>query len=427
MRKKGRISGLRWTFLKLNFLPVFLFTLIVTSFASSSFAASMRREMESELRDLNDAVAVVFDMMYPGDYTVVGEGDELLFYKGDHLINGDYSVIDAVKEKAGVDITLTYKSTRVITTLTDANGNRMTGTTVNNVITREVTDNREGHFYPKVSISREDYFAYYAPLINSDGTCIGMLFVAKPAKEVNKLVWRSVFPILLAALAVAVLTVLIVTVFSDKFLSTLIKIESLLNKTSNGNLTAELEPEVLKREDELGDMGRYVVQMQRSLRDLIERDQLTGLYNRRYVQMKLEHVQKKSLETGVPFSVAIGDIDFFKRVNDTYGHECGDAVLVDVSARMTEMMKGRGFVARWGGEEFLLVFESYRLDMAADCLEDLLKILRSRTVAFQNEKVKVTMTFGVVEGSDDLLDHIIADADKKLYYGKNNGRNQVVQ
>ena len=65
--------------------------------------------------------------------------------------------------------------------------------------------------------------------------------------------------------------------------------------------------------------------------------------------------------------------------------------------------------------------------MAADCLEDLLKILRSRTVAFQNEKVKVTMTFGVVEGSDDLLDHIIADADKKLYYGKNNGRNQVVQ
>ena len=340
MRKKGRISGLRWTFLKLNFLPVFLFTLIVTSFASSSFAASMRREMESELRDLNDAVAVVFDMMYPGDYTVVGEGDELLFYKGDHLINGDYSVIDAVKEKAGVDITLTYKSTRVITTLTDANGNRMTGTTVNNVITREVTDNREGHFYPKVSISREDYFAYYAPLINSDGTCIGMLFVAKPAKEVNKLVWQSVFPILLVALAVAVLTVLIVTVFSDKFLSTLIKIESLLNKTSNGNLTAELEPEVLKREDELGDMGRYVVQMQRSLRDLIERDQLTGLYNRRYVQMKLEHVQKKSLETGVPFSVAIGDIDFFKRVNDTYGHECGDAVLVDVSARMTEMMKG---------------------------------------------------------------------------------------
>ena len=174
-------------------------------------------------------------------------------------------------------------------------------------------------------------------------------------------------------------------------------------------------------------MGRYVVRMQRSLRDLIELDQLTGLYNRRYVQRKLELVQNKSIETGVPFSVAIGDIDFFKKVNDTYGHECGDAVLMDVSARMRELMKGRGFAARWGGEEFLLVFESYRLEMAADSLEDLLNVIRSRTIAFQGEKVKVTMTFGVVEGSGDRLDSIIGSADEKLYYGKNNGRNQVVR
>lgn len=427
MKKKGRISGLRWTFLKLSFLPVFLFTLIVTVFIAGSFARIMRREVENGLEDLNSAVSVAYDMMYPGDYTVVEDQDELYFYKGDHLINGDFSIIDTVKEKTGVDITISYQNVRIITTLTDKNQNRYTGTKVSNVITREVLESKVGKFYPKVSIGGENYFAYYSPLINSDGTSIGMLFIAKPSREVDKLVWRSIFPIIMIALVIAILAVLIVTIFSNNFLLTLIKIESLLKKTSNGDLTAELEPEVLKREDELGDMGRYVIRMQRSLRELIELDQLTGLYNRRYVQRKMERVQKKSLETGVPFSVAIGDIDFFKRVNDTYGHECGDAVLMDVSARMKELMKGRGFVARWGGEEFLLIFESYHLDMAADCLEDLLGVLRSRTVAFQDEKVKVTMTFGVVEGSDDLLDHIIGAADAKLYHGKNNGRNQVVR
>ena len=316
MKKKGRISGLRWTFLKLSFLPVFLFTLIVTVFIAGSFARIMRREVENGLEDLNSAVSVAYDMMYPGDYTVVEDQDELYFYKGDHLINGDFSIIDTVKEKTGVDITLSYQNVRIITTLTDKNQNRYTGTKVSNVITREVLESKVGKFYPKVSIGGENYFAYYSPLINSDGTSIGMLFIAKPSREVDKLVWRSIFPIIMIALVIAILAVLIVTIFSNNFLLTLIKIESLLKKTSNGDLTAELEPEVLKREDELGDMGRYVIRMQRSLRELIELDQLTGLYNRRYVQRKMERVQKKSLETGVPFSVAIGDIDFFKRVND---------------------------------------------------------------------------------------------------------------
>lgn len=427
MEKRSRGGGLRMTFLKLSILPILLLTLIVTVFAAGSFARTMRREVETSLRDLNGAVSAAYDMIYPGDYTVTEEAGELYLFKGDHQINEDYSVIDKIKENTGADITISYQSVRVITTLMDENQNRLTGTTVSNSITKEVLEGKVGKFYQKVPIGGQNYFAYYAPLINSDGSSVGMLFVAKPSKEVERLVWRSILPIIGGALAVATVMILIVTVFSNRFLLALIKIESLLKKTANGDLTAELEQEVQQREDELGDMGRYVVRMQRSLRDLIELDQLTGLYNRRYVQRKLELVQNKSIETGVPFSVAIGDIDFFKKVNDTYGHECGDAVLMDVSARMRELMKGRGFAARWGGEEFLLVFESYRLEMAADSLEDLLNVIRSRTIAFQGEKVKVTMTFGVVEGSGDRLDSIIGNADEKLYYGKNNGRNQVVR
>ncbi len=426
MEKRSRGGGLRMTFLKLSVLPILLLTLIVTLFAAGSFARTMRREVENELKNLNGAVSAAYDMIYPGDYTVVEELDELYLFKGKHQINEDYSVIDKIKENTGADITISYQNVRVITTLMDENHDRLAGTKVSSSITREVLEGKVGKFYPKVPIGGENYFAYYAPLINSDGSSVGMLFVAKPSKEVDRLIWKSITPIVAGALVVAAVMILIITVFSNKFLSTLIEIENLLKKTANGELNAELEPEVLKRGDELGDMGRNVIRMQRSLRDLIELDQLTGLYNRRYVQRKLEQVQKKSMETGIPFSVAIGDIDFFKKVNDTYGHECGDAVLMDASARMRELMKGRGFAARWGGEEFLLVFENYRLEMAADSLEDLLRVIRSRTISFQDEKVKITMTFGVAEGDSGQLDHIIGKADEKLYHGKNNGRNQVV-
>lgn len=427
MERKSKIGGLRWTFLKMSVLPIFLLTLIVTVFAASSFASTMHREVENGLESLNSALAVTFDMMYPGDYSVVEDESGLYFYKGDHLLNGDFSIVDTVKERTGVEITVSCRNVRVITTLMDAQQNRLIDTRVSSTIAREVMEGQVGRFYPKVPIGGDNYYAYYAPLINSDGTSVGMLFVAKPSREVELLVRRSILPIVGVSLLFAGLMILIITLFSNRFLLVFMKIDTLLKKTANGELSVDLEPEVMKRRDELGEMGRYVVRMQHSLRELVETDQLTGLYNRRYAQRRLQQLQEKRVRDGNSFCVAIGDIDFFKKVNDTYGHECGDVVLADVAARLKELMKGRGFAARWGGEEFLLVFEYYSLEQTADALEGLLNELRGREITYRDQRVKVTMTVGAAEGSGEMIDHIIREADQKLYYGKNNGRNQVVK
>ena len=426
--EKGKRSGsLKWTFLKLIILPIFFMMLIITIFSANSFAGSMRSEVENGLRHLNSTVLTMYDMIYPGDYFMVEDQSGLYLFKGEHQINGDFSIIDAIKEKTGVEITIAYNDVRVITTLMDDEQNRLIGTRINSAIVREVIGEGAGKFYPRISVGGENYFGYYAPLLNSDGTIVGMLFVAKPSEEVEKLVWRSIRPMIWIALVSMVFAGIIAVAFSNKLLYAIMKIENLLKKTANGDLQTELDPAVLKREDELGDMGRYVIRMQKSLRELVEQDQLTGLHNRRSAEKKLKQTQKRNLESGVPFCVAIADIDFFKRVNDTYGHECGDVVLMDVSARLREQMRGKGFAARWGGEEFLLVFDSYRLDQAADCLEGLLGELRKRVIRYRDTAVQVTMTIGVAEGSDDLLDHIIRSADEKLYYGKEHGRNQIVQ
>ena len=169
--------------------------------------------------------------------------------------------------------------------------------------------------------------------------------------------------------------------------------------------------------------------MQNALRELIEQDLLTGLNNRRSGEKLLKQLQNDCEKEGYPFCIAIGDIDHFKHVNDTYGHACGDAVLSEVSSIMKMYMKRKGIVARWGGEEFLLAFKEMEIADSVECLEELLEEIRGTVITYSDEvSVSVTMTFGIVQGNPDInIDHIIREADDKLYYGKNNGRNQIVQ
>ena len=196
---------------------------------------------------------------------------------------------------------------------------------------------------------------------------------------------------------------------------------------TNGNLHAELDSYVLKRSDELSEMGKHAVKMQKSLRELVEQDILTKLYNRRSGEKMARQIQDEYRRSGIPFCVALGDVDYFKKVNDTYGHECGDIVLVHLADQLKEHMRRRGFAARWGGEEFLLVFQNSNLEDTVKSVEELMENIRSSAIGYQNEKeIHITMTFGVVEGSEDKIDHIIRESDTKLYLGKKQGRDQIV-
>ena len=172
----------------------------------------------------------------------------------------------------------------------------------------------------------------------------------------------------------------------------------------------------------------------RKLNNLADTDPLTKLPNRRYVLRHIEECISNSSDPICP-TVAIGDIDFFKKVNDTYGHEAGDRVLEILSELFQKTMEPYGLCARWGGEEFLFFFEHLNLDNAFYVLNDLLEKIRLTVIPFGEQQIKVTMTFGV---EDALLkrsaqveipkqvDSVIQKADKKLYMGKQQGRNQIV-
>lgn len=166
----------------------------------------------------------------------------------------------------------------------------------------------------------------------------------------------------------------------------------------------------------------------KELRHVASTDPLTKVWNRFHM---LEHVDKcvKRYRKGEMqfMSLAIGDIDFFKHVNDTYGHECGDEVLRSLSHLFDEQTRGIGAVARWGGEEFLFLFENMNGDEAWTVLSSIQTKVNRLDILYEGEVHHVTMTFGLAEFDfERSLDDNIKQADDKLYQGKARGRNRII-
>lgn len=176
------------------------------------------------------------------------------------------------------------------------------------------------------------------------------------------------------------------------------------------------------------EMEQKLIQYNEKLHLQASIDPLTGLLNRRsmkeYLEKAIDSCRKRKIEN---LSVAIGDIDFFKRVNDTYGHECGDIVLKDIAAIFKESLKTCGVVSRWGGEEFLFVFNGLNGDEALIILEELRGRLKRMTIPYKGEMIKVTMTFGLSEFDfHQGIDYSINEVDRKLYEGKEAGRDRII-
>ena len=170
-----------------------------------------------------------------------------------------------------------------------------------------------------------------------------------------------------------------------------------------------------------------IVAYSKKLEQLAGADALTGLSNRRRMQDHLSIMAEKYPTQNQPFSIAICDIDFFKMVNDTYGHDAGDYILTSLATIFKEFMAGKGTPARWGGEEFLLVFDRMNGDDVFAELSRLKSQIEKTEFQYKTNTIHITMTFGLEEYDFYAgIKETIARADEKLYQGKNQGRNCVV-
>lgn len=157
-------------------------------------------------------------------------------------------------------------------------------------------------------------------------------------------------------------------------------------------------------------------------------DALTLLPNRRGILAYLDQLFDKNQDTQEVhrFSIVIGDVDLFKKVNDQFGHECGDVVLKEISRVFSDFMKDKGQVSRWGGEEFLFVFDHFNKEETSQQLESLNERIKKLVLIYEEHPIHIALTYGVAEYCGGDYHHTIMQADQKLFVGKRSGRNQIV-
>lgn len=164
----------------------------------------------------------------------------------------------------------------------------------------------------------------------------------------------------------------------------------------------------------------------KKLTTLANTDPLTELYNRRGMQKRVERAIFDAEEENTTFCLVLGDIDNFKILNDTYGHECGDYILIRIATTIRELIRENDFTCRWGGEEILILFNNCKEERAAEIAEKIRHHIETNEVEYRGQKVFFTMTFGIQEYiSGYRADELIRLADMKMYVGKRKGKNRV--
>lgn len=151
-------------------------------------------------------------------------------------------------------------------------------------------------------------------------------------------------------------------------------------------------------------------------------DALTGIFNRRILFERLDYEMKRTERTQKPLSVVLMDIDYFKQVNDQYGHLVGDQVLIQVAKLIQQSVRKTDIVGRYGGEEFLILLPDCSTSEGSKVAE---KIRMAIKEAVFETDLKVTISGGVAEYQNQSIEKLVEDADNRLYEAKRNGRNVV--
>lgn len=173
------------------------------------------------------------------------------------------------------------------------------------------------------------------------------------------------------------------------------------------------------------------MEYERKILEISNKDPLTNVYNRRYVFNRAEEIIEEYKRLGKLFSVCIIDIDHFKVVNDTYGHQIGDKVLKELTRILDENLRPYDILGRYGGEEFIILLNNTEQEESILIIKRILEIVRKETMIFSDVEINITFSAGIshceeIDKEDILIDDLVKIADLRMYKAKQTGRNKIV-
>lgn len=257
--------GISQKLLAMCLLPMIVICICITIFSSSALKSSIEDEIEKSLQIVATSVNETYTNLYEGDYHVDQTGRVT---KGEKTISGENQLIDGLKEQTGFEVSFMFGNMRLITTVRNSNGSRANGTPTDGDIYKQI-ETGETVYVKDFEITTGKYYAYYQPLVNSDGSVIGAIEVAKEASTVEKIISGQVVQIVIFAVCFVVIAALCVLVMSHAMVRTTKEIHKFLNRLINGELDARPNSKELAGADELGDIYRIAVKLQETLRKIV--------------------------------------------------------------------------------------------------------------------------------------------------------------
>lgn len=409
--------SLIFAIMRMSVLPLAILGIIMTVYSQNSVREGMIFEVEKNLSGIAHNIISAYNIQDAGEFSY--ENGRIM--KGETEFTSDYRLLDDIKNDTGADVTIFIGNERCLTTLVDEDGDRLVGSRVSKQVEEVVFGEGEEYFSESVDVMGEEYFGYYVPIRNDADEVVGISFAGKSVDTVNTSMQFMIQGNVIICLFIIIFVGVICNTSAQKMVEAIQGIKEFLGNVAKGDFSHRMPGQVLRRRDELAEMGEYAVSVSQSLDDMISRDPLTKLLNRRAGLIQLNNRTHQD-----DFTIVMADIDFFKNVNDTYGHEMGDAVLCFVADGFQRMMQDIGFSVRWGGEEFLLGFDGNVEQMKA-LLENFRKEMAKKKFVQNDREFSVSVTFGIAAcQKTETFEKAIQRADTLLYYGKEHGRDQIV-
>lgn len=341
-QKKGLgIHSFLTELLLICIVPLVVLAIVIILVASNNMKSGLQQQAIQTLQSTVTAVKTAYVNLNDGDFYVDENGN---FMKGDYNITEHMATIDEYTDGLVTDVTLFFGDTRMATSLLDTSGNRIIGTqAVAQVIETVLNKGQEFTSYD-TTINNQNYYCYYTPLENPDGSIIGMVFAGQPSEEIDSFIKEKTTNVTTMAILCAVIIAIIVMFISKRVVKILMGMEYLVNELAEGNLTCEMDAKILKRRDEFGHSAQGMAKLQEELRKIIGHIQESAGQVLKDGN-KLEGIAVQASTTAEEVSSAVEDISKGAQsqaedteVATTQVNQMGDLIqaIVDNVARLNE-------------------------------------------------------------------------------------------
>lgn len=259
----GMSVGMQIMFLAL--LPMLIVSVVITILADRSMKEGMQQQSLQGLEQLAESVGAAYDNLAEGDWQL--KGDEL--YKGTVNLSASIEKMDGFVADNDADVTIFYGDTRYLTTLLNKDGTRNIGTKASGSVVKTVLQNGKDFEATDLVINGENYYAYYRPLKNSDGSVVGMVFAGAPCEKIDKYINSRTFIIIGILITLIIISTIVCIIVGRKISKGIQEAEVVIEALGEGDLTVGLSETLLKKNNEIGSIANSIEQLRNILLGIV--------------------------------------------------------------------------------------------------------------------------------------------------------------